>query len=60
MPLFEAHGTCIVSQMMKHFGEHSILADGQHDFRKQRSCEMQLIGLTQELHERLEKKHKST
>ena len=46
--------------MMKHFDEHSILADCQRGFRKQQSCETQLIGLTQELHERLEEKHKST
>ena len=46
----------VVSQMMKHFDEHDILADCQHGFRKQRSCETQLIGLTQELHERLEEK----
>ena len=46
----------VVSQMMKHFDEHGILADCQHGFRKQRSCETQLIGLTQELHERLEEK----
>ena len=50
----------LVSQMMKHFDDHSILADYQHGFRKQRSCEMQLIGFTQELHEHLEEKHKST
>ena len=46
----------VVSQMMKHFDEHGILADCQHGFRKQRSCETQLIGLTQELHECLEEK----
>ena len=46
----------VVSQMMKHFDEHGILADCQHGFRKQRSCETQLIDLTQELHERLEEK----
>ena len=39
----------VVSQMMKHFDEHGILADCQHGFGKQRSCETQLIGLTQEL-----------
>ena len=42
--------------MMKHFDEHGVLADCQHGFRKQRRCKMQLIGLTQELHERLEEK----
>ena len=46
----------VVSQMMKHFDEHDILADCQHGFRKQRSCETQLIDLTQEPHERLEEK----
>ena len=46
----------IVSQMMRHFDEHSILVDCQHGFRKRRSCETQLLSLTQELHEHLEGK----
>ena len=44
----------VVSQLMKHFDEHNILVDCQHGFRKMRSCETQLLGLTQELHEHLE------
>jgi len=46
----------VVSQMMKHFDEHSILVDCQHGFRKRRSCETQLLGLTEELHQYLEGK----
>ena len=46
----------IVSQLLDHFDQHSILSDRQHGFRSQRSCESQLISLTQELHEKLEKK----
>ena len=46
----------IVSQLLDHFDQHSILSDRQHSFRSQRSCESQLISLTQELHEKLEKK----
>ena len=46
----------VVSQVMGHFDQHNILVDCQHGFRKQRSCETQLIGLTQELHEHLEEK----
>ena len=41
---------------MGHFDQHNILVDCQHGFRKRRSCETQLIGLTQELHEHLEEK----
>ena len=44
----------VVSRLMKHFDEHKILVDCQHGFRKMRSCETQLLGLTQELHEHLE------
>ena len=44
----------VVSQMMSHFDKHDILVDCQHGFRKQRSCETQLLGLTQELHEHFE------
>ena len=46
----------VVSQLMKHFDEHKILVDCQHGFRKMRSCETELLGLTQELHEHLEEK----
>ena len=46
----------VVSQVMGHSDQHNILVDCQHGFRKQRSCETQLIGLTQELHEHLEEK----
>ena len=45
-----------MSQLMKHFDKHKILVDYQHGFRKMRSCETQLLGLTQELHEHLEEK----
>jgi hypothetical protein len=44
----------VVSNMMSHFDSHNILADCQHGFRSKRSCETQLIGLTQELHEHLD------
>jgi hypothetical protein len=44
----------VVSNMMSHFDNHNILADCQHGFRSKRSCETQLIGLTQELHEHLD------
>ena len=44
----------IVSQVMNHFDEQQILADCQHGFRERRSCETQLINLTQELHQNLE------
>ena len=37
-------------------GQYSILSDRQHGFRSRRSCETQLISLTQELHEKLEEK----
>ena len=46
----------VVSQVMGHFDQYNILVDCQHGFRKQRSCETQLVGLTQELHEHLEEK----
>ena len=44
----------VVSQMMDHFDHHNILTDCQHGFRERRSCETQLINLTQELHQSLE------
>ena len=46
----------VVSQLMDHFDQHSILSDSQHGFRAHRSCETQLISLTQELHQNLEAK----
>ena len=46
----------VVSQLRDHFDANNILADCQHGFRAQRSCETQLIGLTQELHQHLEDK----
>ena len=46
----------IVSNVMNHFTNHNVLFDRQHGFRARRSCESQLISLTQELHEHLEKK----
>jgi hypothetical protein len=33
----------IHSYVMRHFDQHSILTDSQHGFRKQRSCETNLI-----------------
>ncbi len=42
--------------MMNHFDRHNILVDCQHGFRAKRSCETQLISLTQELHQHLESK----
>jgi len=46
----------VVSNMMTHFEEHDILVDCQHGFRSKRSCETQLLSLTQELHQSLEDK----
>ena len=43
----------IISNMMKHFNRYNILKDCQHGFRANRSCESQLISLTQELHSHL-------
>ena len=45
-----------MSQLMKHFNKHKILVNCQHGLRKMRSCETQLLGLTQELDEHLEEK----
>lgn len=39
----------IVSNIMNHLAEHSILTDGQHGFRARRICETQLIGLNHDL-----------
>ena len=41
---------------MSHFTNNDVLSERQHGFRARRSCESQLISLTQELHEHLEKK----
>ena len=46
----------IVSNVMNHFTNHNVLSDKQHGFRARRSCESQLLSLTHELHEHLEKK----
>ena len=46
----------IVSNVMNHFTNHNVLSDRQHGFRARRSCESQLLSLTHELHEHLEKK----
>lgn len=46
----------VVSNMMKHFDKNNILSDCQHGFRPKRSCETQLISLTEELHQNLENK----
>ena len=35
----------IVSAVMRHFEENSILTDSQHGFRRGRSCESQLLEL---------------
>ena len=37
------------SQVMHHLDHHNILSDSQHDFRKKRSCESQLILTIQDL-----------
>ena len=46
----------IVSNLMKRFDNFNILSDCQHGFRSKRSCETQLLSLTQELHSELENK----
>ena len=46
----------ITSNALNHLDEYKILTDCQHDFRA-RSCETQLLTLTQELVEGLDKKH---
>jgi hypothetical protein len=38
-----------MSNMVKHLEIHDILVDCQHGFRAKRSCETQLISLTQEI-----------
>ena len=49
----------IVSIVMSHFTHHDVLSDRQHGFRVRRSCESQLLSLTQELHEHLEYRNES-
>jgi hypothetical protein len=44
----------VVSNMMSHFDQNDTLVDCQHGFRSKRSCETQLLSLTQELHQNLE------
>ena len=46
----------IVSQTMRHLDAHSILVDQQHGFRCRRSCETQLIIMTHDLAEILNRK----
>jgi hypothetical protein len=56
--------TCLASKLMehilatnilKHLDHHNILVDNQHGFRAKRSCETQLLDLTNELAKRLDK-----
>ena len=47
----------IVSAMMEHCGSHNILCDEQHGFRKNHSCETQLIGLVDEINKTLDRGH---
>ena len=44
----------IVSAVMHHFEDNSILTDNQHGFRRGRSCETQLLELVEELTTNLE------
>lgn len=44
----------IASELMNHLDDNNILHDSQHGFRKLRSCETQLLELTEELTERTE------
>ena len=46
----------IVSNVLPHPEEHSVLTDCQHGFRARRSCETQLIGLYHDLTQSLDKK----
>ena len=45
----------VVSSMMQHFEENNILTRNQHGFRRQRSCETQLLELSEELFTSMEK-----
>jgi hypothetical protein len=44
----------LVSNIMSHYDEHSILSPYQHGFRSQHSCETQVIGFSQEVHDNLQ------
>ena len=44
----------VVSNVMKHFETNKILTDNQHGFRRERSCETQLLEFTEELLTNLE------
>jgi retron-type reverse transcriptase len=44
----------LVSNIMSHYDEHGILSPYQHGFRSQHSCETQLIGFSQEVHDNLQ------
>ena len=46
----------IVSNVLSHLEEHSVLTDCQHGFRARRSCKTQLIGLYHDLAQSLDKK----
>ena len=45
----------VTSQLVKHFNNHNILYELQHGFREKRSCETQLIMLTHELLQNMQK-----
>ena len=47
----------ITSNVLKHLESYDILTDCQHGFRERRSCETQLLTLTQELVAGLDKKN---
>ena len=44
----------ITSQIHRHLDNHHVLTDAQHGFRKNRSCESQLLLTTNDLHRTLE------
>ena len=46
----------LTSNIMRHLDKHSILTDCQHGFRERRGCETQLLTLTHELAQSLDKK----
>ena len=45
----------VTSAILNHLKKHKILCDQQHGFRKNRSCETQLLELADELSENMEK-----
>ena len=49
----------VVSALMNHLEENNILSPQQHGFRKKRSCETQLLELTEELSDNMEKGHQT-